>query len=91
MTITRALGLAALLASLACNPLDPGKIAPDPDGGATAGCSPACATGQYCLKTQSGACGCFAACDDSQCQAGSCVQDPGQGLVCVDLAQSRCQ
>lgn len=91
MTITRAIGLAALLAHLACNPLDPSKIAVEPDSGSAASCSPACTAGQHCLRDQAGTCGCYAACDNSLCQAGSCVQDPAQGAVCVDLAQTRCQ
>ena len=87
--VWRLVALAALAVGLACNPLDPSKIEVERDSGASS-CNPACGAGQYCLQTQAGACSCFAACDNSLCQAGSCVQDPAQGAVCVDLAQTRC-
>jgi hypothetical protein len=92
MTTTRlGLALGALLLGLACNPLDPSKIEVDRDSGTTTtGCTPACTATQYCLKDQSGVCGCYERCDDSQCQAGSCAIDPTQGGVCIDLAQTRC-
>jgi len=90
MTTTRLLLAGVVLALIVgCNPLDPSKIAKPEDGGA--GCSPACAATHVCLAQSGGGCACFETCDNGLCTEGSCVVDPTQGAVCVDLAQVKCE